>query len=119
MLDFSLERTNVLTIVSLCRELLALTGSTLLQTQPAVSFTVFVILYRKIYSIANAVKMVRRSYHFSLYLPFNTFFFTAHEVLRLTFHDAIGFSLSGQLTGTGADGSVIIFNDTELQDRES
>ncbi|TDL24699.1 manganese peroxidase 2 [Rickenella mellea] len=36
-----------------------------------------------------------------------------HEVLRLTFHDAIGFSESGVLQGTGADGSMIIFDDIE------
>ncbi|THH04293.1 hypothetical protein EW145_g5632 [Phellinidium pouzarii] len=40
----------------------------------------------------------------------------AHEALRLTFHDAIGFSASGKLKGTGADGSIMIFNNTELQD---
>ena len=33
----------------------------------------------------------------------------AHESLRLTFHDAIGFSKSGKLKGTGADGSMILF----------
>lgn len=36
-----------------------------------------------------------------------------HESLRLTFHDAIGFSLSGQFNGTGADGSMILFSDIE------
>ncbi|KAL5507601.1 GP1_6 [Sanghuangporus vaninii] len=36
-----------------------------------------------------------------------------HESLRLTFHDAIGFSLSGVLNGTGADGSMILFKDIE------
>ncbi|KAH8116580.1 manganese peroxidase 3 [Phellopilus nigrolimitatus] len=36
-----------------------------------------------------------------------------HESLRLTFHDAIGFSKSGQLRGGGADGSIIIFKDVE------
>ncbi|PAV18407.1 manganese peroxidase 2 [Pyrrhoderma noxium] len=40
----------------------------------------------------------------------------AHENLRLTFHDAIGFSASGKLKGTGADGSIMIFRDTELLD---
>ncbi|KAG5352195.1 Versatile peroxidase vpl2 [Termitomyces sp. Mn162] len=35
-----------------------------------------------------------------------------HESLRLTFHDAIGFSPTKG--GGGADGSIIIFNDTEL-----
>lgn len=38
----------------------------------------------------------------------------AHEALRLTFHDAIGFSLNGTFTGNGADGSIMIYNDTEL-----
>ena len=43
----------------------------------------------------------------------------AHEALRLTFHDAIGFSKSGGPSqGTGADGSIMIFNDTELLDRK-
>ncbi|OCB83925.1 manganese peroxidase 1 [Sanghuangporus baumii] len=37
-----------------------------------------------------------------------------HEVLRLTFHDAIGFSSSGAFSGGGADGSMLIFSDTEL-----
>jgi len=37
-----------------------------------------------------------------------------HEVLRLSFHDAIGFSASGALKGHGADGSLITFQDTEL-----
>ncbi|KAF7317425.1 Peroxidase [Mycena chlorophos] len=37
----------------------------------------------------------------------------AHGALRLTFHDAIGFSRSGG-GGGGADGSIIVFNDTEL-----
>ncbi|KAL5528771.1 GP1_11 [Sanghuangporus sanghuang] len=36
-----------------------------------------------------------------------------HESLRLTFHDAIGFSRSGRLKGTGADGSMILFSDNE------
>ena len=36
-----------------------------------------------------------------------------HESLRLTFHDAIGFSLSKTFQGTGADGSMIIFSDIE------
>ena len=55
---------------------------------------------------------------------------SAHEVLRLAFHDAIGFSKSGALKlvkrrhhmtailtivfrGTGADGSMILFSDIE------
>ncbi|KAG9219707.1 hypothetical protein CCMSSC00406_0005971 [Pleurotus cornucopiae] len=37
----------------------------------------------------------------------------AHEALRLTFHDAIGFSPSRGVMG-GADGSVITFSDTEV-----
>ncbi|KAJ7097412.1 lignin peroxidase LiP2 precursor [Mycena epipterygia] len=36
----------------------------------------------------------------------------AHGALRLVFHDAIGFSPSGG--GGGADGSIIVFNATEL-----
>ncbi|KAH8116589.1 manganese peroxidase 3 [Phellopilus nigrolimitatus] len=36
-----------------------------------------------------------------------------HEVLRLTFHDGVGFSQSGALKGNGADGSIIIFQDIE------
>ncbi|KAJ7471781.1 putative versatile peroxidase [Mycena latifolia] len=36
----------------------------------------------------------------------------AHAALRLMFHDAIGFSPSKG--GGGADGSIIVFNDTEL-----
>ncbi|KAL5485513.1 hypothetical protein ACEPAI_8155 [Sanghuangporus weigelae] len=36
-----------------------------------------------------------------------------HEALRLTFHDAIGFSRSGSLKGAGADGSMILFSDIE------
>jgi len=39
-----------------------------------------------------------------------------HESLRLTFHDAIGFSLSqGVAGGTGADGSIITFRDIETE----
>lgn len=37
-----------------------------------------------------------------------------HEILRLSFHDAIGFSASGALKGHGADGSLIVFQSTEL-----
>jgi len=37
----------------------------------------------------------------------------AHEVVRLSFHDAIGFSKSGQFVGNGADGSMILFADIE------
>ncbi|KLO11717.1 manganese peroxidase 2 [Schizopora paradoxa] len=41
----------------------------------------------------------------------------AHEALRLTFHDAIGFTRSGGAKqGGGADGSVILFETTELMD---
>jgi len=39
---------------------------------------------------------------------------TAHGALRLSFHDAIG--ISPKLGGGGADGSIIIFNETELMD---
>jgi len=39
---------------------------------------------------------------------------TAHGALRLAFHDAIG--ISPTLGGGGADGSIIIFNETELLD---
>lgn len=38
----------------------------------------------------------------------------AHSALRLSFHDAIGFSLHGG-KGHGADGSILAFNSTELQ----
>ncbi|KIK70405.1 hypothetical protein GYMLUDRAFT_148876 [Collybiopsis luxurians FD-317 M1] len=39
---------------------------------------------------------------------------TAHEVLRLSFHDAIAFSQSlGPSAGHGADGSMLIFPDVE------
>jgi len=39
---------------------------------------------------------------------------TAHEVLRLSFHDAIAFSQSmGPKAGGGADGSMLIFPDVE------
>ncbi|TFK35743.1 manganese peroxidase 1 [Crucibulum laeve] len=36
----------------------------------------------------------------------------AHSALRLSFHDAIGFSVNGG-KGGGADGSILIFNTTE------
>jgi len=36
-----------------------------------------------------------------------------HESLRLTFHDAMGFSLSNPSAGTGADGSIALFEDIE------
>ena len=42
-----------------------------------------------------------------------------HESLRLTFHDAIGFSLSGQFKGTGADGSMILFANPEVNFTEN
>lgn len=32
-----------------------------------------------------------------------------HESLRLTFHDGVSFSLSGQFQGGGADGSILLF----------
>ncbi|KAF8803275.1 manganese peroxidase 1 [Phlegmacium glaucopus] len=35
----------------------------------------------------------------------------AHSALRIAFHDAIGFSIYGM--GGGADGSILIFNETE------
>ena len=37
-----------------------------------------------------------------------------HEALRLSFHDVVGFSQSGALAGNGADGFIMIFDDTEL-----
>ncbi|KAJ7314261.1 putative peroxidase [Mycena albidolilacea] len=38
----------------------------------------------------------------------------AHDALRLSFHDAIGFSRKDQSKGAGADGSLIKFADIEL-----
>ncbi|KAJ7137138.1 Mn peroxidase MNP6 [Mycena epipterygia] len=38
----------------------------------------------------------------------------AHTALRVSFHDAIGFSHSNPSMGTGADGSIFIFAETEL-----
>ncbi|KAI0027370.1 manganese peroxidase 3 [Vararia minispora EC-137] len=38
----------------------------------------------------------------------------AHAALRLSFHDAIGFSRTNSSFGTGADGSIFIFQNTEL-----
>nr|UDP83132.1 manganese peroxidase 5 [Cyathus bulleri] len=38
----------------------------------------------------------------------------AHSALRLSFHDAIGFSIHGG-KGGGADGSILLFNSTELK----
>jgi hypothetical protein len=38
----------------------------------------------------------------------------AHTALRVAFHDAIGFSNSDPSMGTGADGSIFIFGETEL-----
>ncbi|KAF9471476.1 heme peroxidase, partial [Pholiota conissans] len=37
----------------------------------------------------------------------------AHSALRISFHDAIGFSINGG-KGGGADGSILVFNQTEL-----
>ena len=34
-------------------------------------------------------------------------------IIKLTFHDAIGFSKSEKFKGTGADGSMIIFSSIE------
>lgn len=39
----------------------------------------------------------------------------AHSALRLIFHDAIGFSLNPDIGGGGSDGSIAVFNATELQ----
>lgn len=41
----------------------------------------------------------------------------AHAVLRLTFHDAIG--ISSKLGGGGADGSILVYREIELQDRSN
>ncbi|KAF8166858.1 manganese peroxidase 1 [Pholiota molesta] len=38
----------------------------------------------------------------------------AHSALRISFHDAIGFSIHGG-KGGGADGSILAFNSTEIQ----
>jgi hypothetical protein len=38
----------------------------------------------------------------------------AHTALRVAFHDAIGFSKTNPSFGTGADGSIFIFAETEL-----
>ncbi len=44
----------------------------------------------------------------------------AHEALRLTFHDAISFSFEGGPSmGTGADGSIMLFETIELMDGQS
>ncbi|EJD37601.1 generic peroxidase [Auricularia subglabra TFB-10046 SS5] len=37
-----------------------------------------------------------------------------HSLVRIAFHDAIGFSLTDPSKGGGADGSIIMFGDTEL-----
>ena len=41
----------------------------------------------------------------------------AHEALRMTFHDAVAFSPSaqarGEFAGGGADGSIVLFAETE------
>ncbi|KAI5117417.1 hypothetical protein M0805_005477 [Coniferiporia weirii] len=42
-----------------------------------------------------------------------------HESLRLTFHDGIAFSKTGNFTGGGADGSIIIFADIETNFSEN
>ena len=39
-----------------------------------------------------------------------------HSLVRIAFHDAIGFSANGKLAGTGADGSIVLFEDQELKD---
>ncbi|KAJ7635383.1 manganese peroxidase 1 precursor [Roridomyces roridus] len=39
----------------------------------------------------------------------------AHTALRVAFHDALGFSTTDASKGTGADGSIFIFGETELQ----
>jgi hypothetical protein len=39
----------------------------------------------------------------------------SHSALRLIFHDAIGFSRNPAIGGGGADGSIAVFNATELQ----
>ncbi|KAJ7635374.1 manganese peroxidase 1 [Roridomyces roridus] len=38
----------------------------------------------------------------------------AHAALRVAFHDSIGFSTTDASKGTGADGSIFIFGETEL-----
>lgn len=38
----------------------------------------------------------------------------AHRAIRLAFHDAIGYSMSGAYAGGGADGSIITFASIEL-----
>ncbi|KAJ7635384.1 manganese peroxidase 1 [Roridomyces roridus] len=38
----------------------------------------------------------------------------AHAALRVSFHDAIGFSTSDPSQGTGADGSIFIFGEQEI-----
>jgi hypothetical protein len=39
----------------------------------------------------------------------------SHSALRLIFHDAIGFSKNPAIGGGGSDGSIAVFNATELQ----
>ena len=41
-----------------------------------------------------------------------------HSLVRIAFHDAIGFSLNSN-KGGGADGSIIQFQDIELNFRKS
>lgn len=36
-------------------------------------------------------------------------------MLRLAFHDAIGFSNKNTTAGGGADGSILVFDDVELE----
>nr|GAT52048.1 manganese peroxidase 5 [Mycena chlorophos] len=38
----------------------------------------------------------------------------SHTALRVSFHDAIGFSMTNKSFGTGADGSIFLFGETEL-----
>ncbi|EJD02559.1 manganese peroxidase 3 [Fomitiporia mediterranea MF3/22] len=42
-----------------------------------------------------------------------------HESLRLTFHDGVSFSLTGQFAGGGADGSILLFSDIETNFAEN
>jgi hypothetical protein len=47
-------------------------------------------------------------------LDFNECGDAAHTALRVSFHDAIGWSETDPSFGTGADGSIFIFGETEL-----
>ncbi|THH03758.1 hypothetical protein EW145_g6030 [Phellinidium pouzarii] len=42
-----------------------------------------------------------------------------HESLRLTFHDGVSFSKSGNFSGGGADGSILLFADIETNFSEN